>query len=89
MLSKITRGNQLTIPKNIVEKAGLTQSSPYVDVEYANGIIFLKLVTVEEKVHPEQFDKFQKWALRKEEGNQTFRSLKEGIRHFEKRTKKK
>lgn len=89
MLAKITRGNQLTIPKDIVEKARLNESSPYVDIDYANGIIYLKPVTVEERIEPEQFEKFENWALQKEAGDQTFDSIEEGISHLEKRRKKK
>lgn len=88
MLAKITRGNQITIPKEIVQKAKLSGSSPYVDVDYANGVIHLKPVTVEERVQPEQYEKFQKWALSKNQDDNTFGSLTEGIAHLKKRPKK-
>lgn len=89
MLAKITRGNQLTIPRDIVEKAHLNASSPYVDVHYINGVIYLKPVIVEERMPPEQLEKFQNWALQKEKGDQTFETFEEGIRHLEKRRKRK
>ena len=88
MLAKITRGNQVTIPKEIVEKAHLEESSPYVEVNYSHGVIILKPVVVEERIPPEQFEKFQEWALKPEEGDLHFKSLEEGVRHFKKRLKK-
>jgi len=88
MLAKITRGNQVTIPKEIVQKAHLDESSPYVEVHYSNGMIVLKPVTVEERISPEQFEKFQAWALQSEKGDVCFDSLEEGVRHFKKRIKK-
>ncbi len=88
MLAKITRGNQITIPKEIVRKARLSSSSLYVDVEYSNGIICLKPVTVEERIDPEQFEKLNKWALHKEDGDTKLDSLREGIDQLRKRAKK-
>lgn len=88
MLVKITRGNQITIPKQIVEKAHLRESSEYLEVGYANGVIYLKPAVVEERINPEQFEKFEEWALKKERGDLEFRTLEEGIRHFRKRIKK-
>ena len=89
MLAKITRGNQLTIPKEIVEKAHLVKESPYVDVEYNKGVIYLKPVLVEERIEPEQFDKFYAWALKEEPGDYKTNSLEDGIQHLKKRAKKK
>ena len=69
MLTKLTRGNQITIPKPVIEKAHLKAGSDYLEVEYREGIICLKPVEVEERIAPEIFDKFQKQALRKEPGD--------------------
>jgi len=88
MLAKLTRGNQITIPKDIVEQAHLREASEYVEVGYAHGVIYLKPVTVEERISPEQFEKFQSWALRQERGDLRFDSLQEGVQHFKKRLKK-
>lgn len=88
MLAKITRGNQVTIPKEVVEKARLRESSPYVDVEYANGVIYLKPVNIEERIGPEQFEKFQDWALQRGKDDVSFDSLHKGVDHFKKRMKK-
>lgn len=88
LLAKITRGNQVTIPKEIVKKAHLDESSPYVDVGYSNGTIILKPVLVEERISPEQFEKFREWTLKKESGDVSFGSMEEAIRHLKKRVKK-
>ena len=88
MLAKITRGNQITIPKEIVEKAHLKEQSPYVEVGYINGIIFLRPVTVESRIRPEQFEKFQKWALAEDQEDYKSGSMEEGLRNLKKRAKK-
>ncbi len=88
MLAKITRGNQITIPKEIVKQARLKTSSLYVEVNYANGIIYMKPVVVEERIDPEQFEKFEAWALQKEKGDARFDSLRQGIQHLKKHIKK-
>jgi AbrB family looped-hinge helix DNA binding protein len=56
MLAKLTRGNQLTIPKEIVDRIHLQAGRDYLDVTYLNGIIVLKPVDVEERVPPEAYD---------------------------------
>jgi len=48
MLSKLTRGNQVTMPKSIVERANLKAGKDYLDVEYVKGVIYLKPVDIEE-----------------------------------------
>ena len=50
MLAKLTRGNQLTIPKAIVNKIHLQAGRDYLDVSYLNGVIVLKPVDVEERI---------------------------------------
>ncbi len=65
MLTKLTRGNQVTIPKPIIEKAHLKSGSDYLNVEYREGVIYLKPVEVEERIVPEIFERFQKQMLKK------------------------
>ncbi len=88
MLAKVTRGNQVTIPKIIVKKAHLKEGDDYVDVEYVNGVICLKPVDVEEQITPEQYEKFLKWSLKREKGDASFSSLDQAIAHLKKRIKK-
>lgn len=68
-LSKLTKSNQVTIPKYIVEKLQLKQKEDYLEVEYHNGIIYLKPVSIEERILPEAFEKLHKKAFRKEPGD--------------------
>ena len=63
MLAKLTRGNQLTIPKVIVNKIHLQAGRDYLDVSYLNGVIIVKPVDVEERVSPESYEKFLKDTL--------------------------
>jgi bifunctional DNA-binding transcriptional regulator/antitoxin component of YhaV-PrlF toxin-antitoxin module len=85
MLAKITRGNQVTIPKEIVEKARLKDASLYVEVGYQHGIIFIKPVVVEERIAPEQYAKFEAWAAKREMGDLAFKTMGEGIKHLKKK----
>ncbi len=88
MIAKITRGNQITIPKEIVRSANLNESAPYVDVTYSSGVIFLKPVVIEERIQPEQFEKFQNWAIAAEKGDATYDSISKAASQIKKRTKK-
>ncbi len=63
MLAKLTRGNQLTIPKEIVTKVHLQAGRDYLDVTYLNGVIMLKPVDVEERVPPEAYEALLKDAF--------------------------
>lgn len=69
MLAKLTRGNQITIPKQIVKRAGLREQNDYLEIQYVNGVIQLKPVDVEERIPPEAYEKFADWALKKESGD--------------------
>ncbi len=63
MLAKLTRGNQLTIPKDIVDRIHLQAGRDYLDVSYLHGVIILKPVDVEERIPPESYDALLKDAL--------------------------
>jgi len=87
MLTKLTRGNQITIPKTVIEKAHLKAGSDYLEVEYREGIIYLRPVEVEERIAPEIFEKFQRQMLKREAGDALV-SESEGETYLSKRTKK-
>lgn len=89
MLAKITRANQVTIPREVMKKAHLSQETSYVEVGYEKGIIFLKPVIVQDRIDPEQFEKFQAWATQKAIGDLEFSSLEAGIKRLKKRAKKR
>ncbi len=63
MLAKLTRGNQFTIPKLIIERAHLQAGRDYLDVVYTRGMIVLKPVDVEERVSPEAYEALLKDAF--------------------------
>lgn len=63
MLSKLTRGNQLTIPKEIVDRIQLRAGRDYLDVSYLHGVIILKPVDVEERIPPESYAALLKHAF--------------------------
>ncbi len=63
MLAKLTRGNQLTIPKEIVERVHLQAGRDYLDVAYLHGVIILKPVDVEERIPPEAYEALLKDAF--------------------------
>ena len=69
MLAKLTRGNQLTIPKEIVQQAHLHTGRDYLDVSYLHGVIVLKPVDVEERVPPEAYETLLKEAFTAESGD--------------------
>ncbi len=71
MLSKLTRANQITIPKAIVTKIGLHAGSDYFEIGYQDGIIYLKPVTIEERLPKEFLEKLKKKALEEEKGDIT------------------
>jgi bifunctional DNA-binding transcriptional regulator/antitoxin component of YhaV-PrlF toxin-antitoxin module len=66
MIAKISRKNQVTLPKKIVEKLGFFPSEEkYVDFEVHGNTVLMKpvTVTVEEKLSNEQLERFRDWAL--------------------------
>ncbi|GEM_PF-1714370 len=69
MLAKLTRGNQITIPKEIIRRAHLREGNDYVEVEYADGIIHLRPVEVEARIPPEAFERFARAVQRREIGD--------------------
>ncbi len=91
MLAKISRKNQLTLPKKVVEKLGFSsEEEKYVDVEVDGNRVIMKPVTltVEEKFSEEQMEKFRVWALNHEE-DAAFDSAKKATDFLKKRMKKK
>ena len=91
MLAKISRKNQLTLPKKVVESLGFSEEeNHYVDVVVEGNTVVMKpvTVTVEEKLSGEQWEKFQNWAL-DHEGDTAFDSAAQATNFLKKRMKKK
>jgi len=69
MLTKRTRGNQITIPKEIIAKASLKETDKYFDVVYNHGVILIKPVEIEERISPESYEKLIRHGLKREPGD--------------------
>lgn len=94
MVTKMTIKNQVTIPKKILEKAGLSglkDEDRYFDVNLRNNAIILKPVTllVEERIPEEQWQKFEGYISKVEKGDKVFDSVKHAAYFLKKRAKKK
>ena len=63
MLAKLTRGNQFTIPKLIIQKAQLQAGRDYLEVVYFNGVIVLKPVDIKERTAPRVYEALLKDAF--------------------------
>ena len=69
MLAKRTRGNQITIPKEVIRQAGLTAKDTYFDVVCDGGVIQLKPVSIEERIPPQVYAALLKQAFTEEDGD--------------------
>ena len=88
MLVKRTRGNQVSLPKRILEQAGIAEDARYFDVEYRGGIICLKPVTVEETIPDRAYEELLRWAGKTEPGDKVFRSGREAVDYLKRLAKK-
>ena len=90
MLTKRTRGNQITLPKHLIEQAQLSKEDVYFDITYKKGEFSLKPVSlkIEDKISDEAFASFAQLALRKAEGDRTFSNASEAEKFLRKRIKK-
>lgn len=68
-LLKFTRGNQLTIPQEIIRQAGLEPTKDYLSVEYLKGVIVLKPVEIEERIPSQVYEKLLDHVFDAEEGD--------------------
>lgn len=89
MLTKRTRGNQITLPKQLIQEARLHDGDVYFDITYKHGTFYLKpvSVTVEEKTSDEAFTTFAEAALKKARGDRTFRSASKAGEFLRRRIK--
>lgn len=94
MVTKMTIKNQITIPKRILEGAGLSnlrEEERYFDVEVKNNAILLKpvIVTVEARIPEEQWQKFENWASKIKKGDKVFDSEEKATEFLKRKIKKK
>ena len=88
MLVKRTRGNQVSIPKRILEAAGVGNADRYFDVQYRGGLICLKPVTIEDKISAQTYEALLRWAAKTEPGDRVFQSGREAVEHLKRIAKK-
>ena len=89
MLVKRTRGNQVSIPKRVLEQAGVAESDRYFDVEYRGGLICLKPVTVEDKIPDRAYEELLRWVRKPEPGRKVFHTGKEAVEYIKKLARKR
>jgi hypothetical protein len=87
MLTKRTRGNQVTLPKDLIKKAQLSEEDIYFDITYKNGAFSMKPVSlkIEEKISDEAFASFAQLAFKKEKGDRDFSNVSEAEKFLRKR----
>lgn len=93
MIAKMTTKNQITIPKKILERAGLKdlrENEKYFDIEVKDIGIFLKPVTlvVEDRIPSHQWEKFEDWANKIDKEDVVFTSAKKANSFLKKRIRK-
>ena len=88
MLVKRTRGNQVSLPKRVLEQAGVGEADRYFDVQYRGGLICLKPVIIEEKIPDRAYEGLLRWAAKTEPGDKAFHSGREAVEYLRKIAKK-
>ena len=88
MLVKRTRGNQVSIPKQVLAQAGVGEQDRYFDVEYRRGVICLKPVTVEDKIPDRAYEELLRWAVKPHRGDKTFQSGRDAAAYLRRIAKK-
>ena len=88
MLVKRTRGNQVSIPKRVLDQAGVEEGDRYFDVEYRGGLICLKPVTVEDKIPDHAYEELLRWVSKPEPGWKVFHSGKDAVAYVKKLARK-
>ena len=89
MLVKRTRGNQASIPKRILEAAGVADGDRYFDVDYRQGLICLKPVTLEDKIPDRAYEELLRWVRKPEPGRKVFRTGKDAVEYAKKLARKR
>ncbi len=89
MLTKRTSGNQITLPKNLIKKAQLSEEDIYFDITYKNGVFSMRPVSlkIEEKINDKDFASFAQLAFEREKGDKDFASVSEAEKFLRKRIK--
>ena len=85
MLVKRSARNQVSIPKAVLERAGLGEEDLYFDVQYEKGRIVLIPIQVEEKVPKEDLERFEAETLKQKAGDKVYGSVEEVLKGLHQR----
>ena len=77
MIVKRSARNQVALPKQLIEQAGLGEGDLFFDVRYVGGCFVLTPLEFEEKVPPEALERFKTRALKPERGDRRASSMNE------------
>lgn len=88
MLVKRTRGNQVSLPKRILEQAGVSEHDRYFDVQCRGGMICLQVVTIEQKIPGRAYEELLRWAGKTEPGDKVFHDGREAVAYLKRIAKK-
>lgn len=88
MLIKKSSKNQIAIPGELLKKAGLSAGDQWFDINYFHGGFLLKPMVIEEKLSPEEIEKLERWARKREKGDRAFRSDAKATAFLKARLKK-
>ena len=80
MLIKRSSKNQISIPKAVLESAGLDENDVYFDVGCENGRIILVPMHVEEKISKQTLEVFEAKVLKQESGDRVYGSMDDAIK---------
>ena len=84
MLVKRSSKNQISIPKAVLERAGMGTDDIYFEVEYEGGRIVLIPVRMEEKIPREALERFESKVLLTEPGDKEYGSVGEAVKDLRK-----
>ena len=80
MLIKRSSKNQISIPKVVLEKAGLGEDDVYFDIACENGHIILIPMHVEEKISQESLARFELKTLQHESEDKIYGSMDDAVK---------
>ena len=83
-LIKRSRKNQVVIPKDILEQAGMTPEDTYLKVDYDTrlGVIILRPISIEEKIPAAALERFEAGVIKGRDGDRRFSGMDAALKHL-------
>ncbi len=85
MIVKRSGRNQIAIPKQLIQQAGLGSSDQFFNIEYVQGCFVLQPVVFEQKIPEEAVEKFRRRMIKRESGDQSFSKMNDLIRGLDRK----